>query len=123
MDPPQLGLASSNVIPGAGKRSRVIAPILLAAFLAATAFAGCSSASTAESTAPDASTTSATSITGLPVGRVSSRVVQPQPAPGSCHARGSGVYSLPDPHCTPGAISPAVTEANIQSTICRSGYT
>jgi hypothetical protein len=30
---------------------------------------------------------------------------------------------LPDPHCTPGAISPAVTQANIDSTICRSGYT
>jgi hypothetical protein len=33
------------------------------------------------------------------------------------------LYSLPDPHCTPGAISPAVTQANIQSTICRYGYT
>jgi hypothetical protein len=54
---------------------------------------------------------------------VSSSVVQPQPAPGSCHARGSGLYSLPDPHCTPGAISPAVTQANIQSTICSDGYT
>jgi hypothetical protein len=30
---------------------------------------------------------------------------------------------LPDPHCTPGAISPAVTQANIESTICSSGYT
>jgi hypothetical protein len=50
-------------------------------------------------------------------------VVQPQPAPGSCHARGSGLFSLPDPHCTPGAISPAVTQANVQSTICREGYT
>ncbi len=53
----------------------------------------------------------------------SSSVVQAQPPPGSCHARGSGLYSLPDPHCTPGAISPAVTQANIQSTICSYGYT
>jgi hypothetical protein len=30
---------------------------------------------------------------------------------------------LPDPSCTPGAIDPAVTQANIGSTICRSGYT
>jgi hypothetical protein len=30
---------------------------------------------------------------------------------------------LPDPACTPGAIDPAVTQANIRSTICRSGYT
>jgi hypothetical protein len=54
---------------------------------------------------------------------VSPSVVQPQPPPGSCHIRGSGLYSLPDPHCTPGAISPAVTQANIESTICSSGYT
>lgn len=55
--------------------------------------------------------------------RASSSVVHPQPAPGSCHAHSSGLYSLPDPHCTPGAISPAVTQANIQSTICSYGYT
>jgi hypothetical protein len=57
------------------------------------------------------------------VSRTSSRVVQPQPSPGSCHARGRGLFSLPDPRCTSGAISPAVTQANIHSTICRSGYT
>jgi hypothetical protein len=62
-------------------------------------------------------------MAGLPVSRVSSSIVQPQPAPGSCHARGSGLFSLPDPRCTPGAISPAVTQANIQSTICSEGYT
>ncbi len=55
--------------------------------------------------------------------RASSGVVQPQPAPGSCHARGSGLSSLPDARCTPGAISPAVTQANIGSTICSHGYT
>jgi hypothetical protein len=43
-------------------------------------------------------------------------------APGSCHARGSGLFSLPDPRCTPGAVSAAVTAANIHSTICRPGY-
>jgi hypothetical protein len=62
-------------------------------------------------------------MAGLLVSRVSSSVVQPQPPPGSCQARGSGAYSLPDPHCTPGAISPAVTQANIRSTICSYGYT
>jgi hypothetical protein len=30
---------------------------------------------------------------------------------------------LPDPGCTPGGIDPAVTQANIQQTICRTGYT
>lgn len=40
---------------------------------------------------------------------------------GPCHTRDNG--QLPDPSCTPGAFDPAVTQANIQSTICRSGYT
>ena len=52
----------------------------------------------------------------------SSHVVQPQPAAGSCHAGGSGLFSLPDPGCTPGAIDPAVTQGNLARTICRSGY-
>jgi hypothetical protein len=49
--------------------------------------------------------------------------VEPQPAPGSCHYSYSGSYPLPDPTCTPGAISPAVTQANIATTICTAGYT
>ncbi len=37
----------------------------------------------------------------------------------SCHS----VDGLPDPQCTPGAIDPDVTQENINSTICVSGYT
>jgi hypothetical protein len=40
---------------------------------------------------------------------------------GPCHARDNG--RLPDPHCTPGGIDPAVSQADIQATICASGYT
>lgn len=40
--------------------------------------------------------------------------------PASCHA---GPGPTPDPTCTPGSIDPAVTQANIKTTICRSGYT
>jgi hypothetical protein len=36
-----------------------------------------------------------------------------------CHIRGV----LPDPSCTPGVINPKVTQANIKTTICKSGYT
>ncbi|HEY8702874.1 MAG TPA: hypothetical protein VIM08_18225 [Arthrobacter sp.] len=47
-------------------------------------------------------------------------------APGQCAARiidaAAGLY-LPDPACTPGAIDPAVTQDNLASTICKSGYT
>lgn len=49
--------------------------------------------------------------------------MQPQPAPGSCHARGAGVDAQPDPRCTPGAVNPAVTQATIDQTICVSGWT
>jgi hypothetical protein len=50
-------------------------------------------------------------------------VVQPQGAAGSCHAIGSGLYERPDPHCTPGALNPAVTQETIRQTICVAGWT
>lgn len=61
--------------------------------------------------------------TRLPVSTASNQVVQPQPAPGSCHQIGSGLYARPDPACTPGALNPAVTQATIGNTICASGWT
>jgi len=36
---------------------------------------------------------------------------------------GTGPYSRPDPHCTPGALDPAITQANIHQTICVKGWT
>jgi hypothetical protein len=52
--------------------------------------------------------------------------VQAQPAPGTCHYvvldAAAGKY-LPDPHCTPGATNPRVTQSNLASTVCKSGYT
>jgi hypothetical protein len=47
--------------------------------------------------------------------------VQQQPPAGSCHYRTEKGEPLEDPACTPGAISPAVTQANLKSTICRKG--
>ncbi|MFD4968925.1 hypothetical protein [Streptomyces sp. NPDC058424] len=47
--------------------------------------------------------------------------VQEQPPAGSCHYRYVKREPLPDPRCTPGATSPAVTQANLSSTICRKG--
>jgi hypothetical protein len=41
-----------------------------------------------------------------------------QPA-GACRARGL----LPDPACTPGATNPAVSQSDIDTTICMSGWT
>ncbi|WP_394816013.1 hypothetical protein [Streptomyces gibsoniae] len=47
--------------------------------------------------------------------------VQQQPPAGSCHYRYEKGEPLEDPKCTPGAISPAVTQVNLKSTICRKG--
>lgn len=44
-------------------------------------------------------------------------------ASSSCHARGRGLFSLPDPRCTPGAVNGAVTQADIAVTICHAGWT
>ena len=40
---------------------------------------------------------------------------------GHCTYRDHG--QLPDPRCTPGSVDPDVTQANIRSTICKSGWT
>ncbi|HEX7610389.1 MAG TPA: hypothetical protein VF380_06940 [Solirubrobacteraceae bacterium] len=66
---------------------------------------------------------SAAAAGALSIGRSDPHVVQPQPRPGSCRARGTGRFSLPDPRCTPGSLNAAVTQATVSSTICRSGYT
>jgi len=118
----------------------------LAAVACALALAGCGGATSATSiatssappaTSNPAATSSATSPTapppapegggrspsGLGHSTASAQVVQSQPPPGSCHALGSGLYSRPDPHCTPGALNPAVTQATIQHTICVMGWT
>ncbi len=47
--------------------------------------------------------------------------VQKQPAPDSCRYRYEKGEPLEDTSCTPGATSPTVTQANLASTICRSG--
>lgn len=52
--------------------------------------------------------------------------IQPQPPAGSCHYRYTPAGEpLPDPRCTPGAISPKVTQDKdtLSSTVCRAGYT
>jgi hypothetical protein len=88
--------------------------------------AGCgvtSVGATTSSSNPVGAGSTATHSDPVAAGTADAHTVQPQPAPGSCHARRSGLFSLPDPHCTPGAADPSVTQANIDETICRTGYT
>jgi hypothetical protein len=44
------------------------------------------------------------------------------PAAGVCHARGRGLWVLPDYRCTPGKLNQAVTPASVRATICRAGW-
>ncbi len=81
------------------------------------------SAGTTTSSPTPTTTTSGAAPIEVGPGPQTTYTVQSQPAAGSCHYTFNGPYPLPDPNCTPGAISPAVTQATIQSTICVSGYT
>jgi hypothetical protein len=74
---------------------------------------------------PPAPDTVPSPTTGIQTGPGAQAIytVQPQPAPGSCHYTYVGSDPLPDPRCTPGAVDPRVTQADIGSTICSSGFT
>jgi len=74
-------------------------------------------------TATGTASTAAASGIRIGPGPQATYAVQPQPPPGSCHYSRIAVYPLPDRHCTPGAVNPLVTQANIGSTICRARYT
>jgi hypothetical protein len=109
-------------------RPVVTALTLAAAVLMAT---GCTRAPSSPSptarpapTAPPPTATPA-SEGGLPVGPGPEEddTVQRQPAFGSCRYTFVGTDPLPDPHCTPGAVDPQVTQANIATTICSRGFT
>ena len=95
---------------------------------------GASTARTISTTTREASTTARKpgprparaghqSAGGLAYSTASAQIVQTQPASGSCHSIGTGLSSRPDPHCTPGALNPQVTQATISNTICKSGWT
>ena len=97
---------------------RYLIPVVLIATLAATAACDPKLGSpTAASTTSSASSPQARTA-GLAEVHDPGKVTGTAAA--SCHAL-SG--PRPDPLCTPGAIDPAVTQANIGSTICKSGYT
>ncbi|GDY28780.1 hypothetical protein [Gandjariella thermophila] len=79
------------------------------------AVAGCRTGTLGGSQPPDQNT----GASGLPVGNSHT----PMPAPDSCRLGNRDGQPLPDPRCTPGAVNPAVSQANIDDTICRSGWT
>jgi len=101
----------------------------------AVALAGCGSFTASRTPSPpgtmsaSAPATSGSMVTANGAGWTASGGLEgPTYEPAGCHV-GAGVFRnqaqpLPDPHCTPGAVDPGVTQANIAQTICRpGGYT
>lgn len=84
-----------------------------------------SAGSRGRSAKPGSSATGAGGASGRTIvvgaGPQKTYTVQQQPPAGSCHYRYESGEPLEDPACTPGAISPAVTQVNLKSTICRKG--
>lgn len=83
--------------------------------MALCAIAGCRTGAPSGSQPPGPDT----GASGLAVGN--SRT--PMPVADSCRLGNRDGQPLPDPKCTPGAVNPSVTQANINDTICRSGWT
>lgn len=98
---------------------RALRPALAVA-AATTLLSGCHMTPTSAAQNPPASPTGLVTAAGR--GWTSHGLDGPVYAPGSCHyqhpSRGE---VLPDPRCTPGAIDPTVTAADLHSTICRTG--
>ncbi|WP_254897329.1 hypothetical protein [Amycolatopsis sp. Hca4] len=83
----------------------------LAVLTAALAAAGCHAAT------PDP--TPAAAPGDLPVENPAAAML----APDTCKLGHRDGQPLPDPHCTPGAVNPAVRQDTIEDTICRTGWT
>jgi len=102
---------------------RRIVPLALALPLV-----GCATATaTATATGQTADTSSGATPTGVHLVSTPGTLVDDMKLrPGQCHIKvidqEKGTV-LPDPACTPGAVDPAVTQENLQTTICHGGYT
>lgn len=117
--------ALAAVLPAGCGQSAVgtTASTASAAALATTGSTVASASSTTDAAQHAPARAAGRGSSGLIYSDASAQIVQAGPAPGSCHAIGTGLYSRPDPRCTPGALNPAVTQATIGSTICRDGWT
>lgn len=91
----------------------------LVALSCAVVLVGCSAGRTAAPDPPAAGPPAADQPGQLP----SDNSAAPIPGPGTCKLGNRDGQPLPDQKCTPGAINPSVTQANINDTICKSGWT
>lgn len=97
----------------------------LVALSCAVVLAGCSAGRIAvpPALAPPAAGPSAADQPDQPGQLPSDNSAAPIPGPGTCKLGNRDGQPLPDQKCTPGAINPTVTQADIKDTICKSGWT
>ena len=125
-----------RALPGRAQGAVAVVLVLLVVIASAVGGSGGKPAGTVGTGNGAASTTrapastrpnSTSSPTAAPAPSVSTvpaaAAAAPDESPGACHVRGTGLYVLPDPACTPGVTNPEVTQADISSTICASGWT
>ncbi|WP_329240517.1 hypothetical protein OG223_53690 [Streptomyces sp. NBC_01478] len=101
--------------------SSVLFTCLMLAGCSPTSLGGSAPSGSASAAAGPAGAAGAGRVIAVGAGPQKTYTVQQQPAAGSCHYRYLKGEPLEDPKCTPGAISPAVTQLNLKSTICRKG--
>jgi hypothetical protein len=118
-------LACLAVAMGLGASACGTAPATVAASPPSTDDTTTTTTTTTTTVAPSTTTLAPASRPPIRIGpgSLAAYAVQAQPAPGSCHYTYVGPDPLPDPSCTPGAVNPVVTQADIATTICRSGWT
>ncbi|WP_322973288.1 hypothetical protein [Actinacidiphila soli] len=108
-------------MPAAARHtSTALLAVLLLAGCTPTAGSG-ANAPSGKDAAPTGAGANSSRAIAVGAGPQAHYTVQEQPTAGSCHYRYDHSQPLEDPACTPGAISPAVTQANLTSTICRKG--
>ena len=91
-------------------RARLI-PFAALALAAGVALTGCQHSDYAAPVRPFAATPSSTTSSAMTTGATTTA--------SACHA----IAGKADPRCTPGVTNPAVTQANIHTTICVAGWT
>jgi hypothetical protein len=101
--------------------SSALLTCLMLAGCSPTSLDGSTASGSASAAAPPSGAAGAGRAIAVGAGPQKTYTVQQQPAAGTCHYRYEKGEPMGDPTCTPGAISPAVTQSNLKSTICRKG--
>ncbi|PKW00213.1 hypothetical protein [Amycolatopsis echigonensis] len=83
----------------------------------------CAACTSSHSSGHQAAGGESPSLAGDHAGLAAGNSSTPVPGTGSCRLGSRNGQPVPDPACTPGAVNPQVNQADIGSTVCKSGWT